>query len=348
VAEIWYAVLAFTIVGFAILDGWNLGAGAIHFLVGRTDVERRSVIRALGPLWSWHELWLVAAAGVLFLAFPRVLAAAFSGFYMALFLILWAMLLRGIAIEFGEHLHDHLWRAFWDTIFALSSSGLALLFGLAIGNALRGVPLGSEDVFSLPLFTDFRARGRIGILDWYTALIAAFTWVALAAHGAAYLALRAEGPVRERSRAVGRRLWVVALVLLPAVTMATASIRPELFPAMAHRPLAWLGAALVLSGAVAAGTGWKGSRTRRALLGTGALLGGLLIGAAAGLFPVLLPSTTGPDHALTAYNSAAGGEGAVYALVWWPLALGLAIACALFVHRHYRGKLSMTDSTGPY
>ena len=116
--EIWFAILVLTLILFTILDGWNIGAGALHLVVARTDPERRGVIAALGPLWSWNEVWLLAAGGVFILAFPPIMAAALAGFYLAIWLVLWSLLLRGMAIEIGGHVADPLWRAGWDVVLA--------------------------------------------------------------------------------------------------------------------------------------------------------------------------------------------------------------------------------------
>src|SRR5512134_243998 len=119
--ELWFGLAALCMTAYVVLDGFDLGAGALHHLVARTDAERRQVLAAVGPFWDGNEVWLLATGGVLFVAFPRVLAAGLSGFYFAIFLVLWTLILRGIAIEFRSHLEDPLWRSFWDAAFALAS-----------------------------------------------------------------------------------------------------------------------------------------------------------------------------------------------------------------------------------
>ena len=167
-ADLWYAILAFTVIGYVVLDGRNLGAGALMPWIARDERERSAVIKAIGPLWTWHEVWLLATGGVLFVAFPRVLATALSGFYLAVFLLLWCFIGRGISLEVSSHLDDRLWRRFFHTVFALSSAALAVLLGATVGNLVRGVPLQPGEPFMLPLFVDFGASLPNGILDWYT------------------------------------------------------------------------------------------------------------------------------------------------------------------------------------
>lgn len=337
--EIWFAILCLMLTIFAILDGWDIGAGALHLLVAKTDAERRAVVAAIGPLWTWHEVWLVAAGGVLFVAFPRALASAFAGFYLALFLLLWSFVLRGISLEFGGHVEDGLWRSFWDFVFGVSSAFLAVLLGVALGNVVRGVPLDEGGRFTLPFFTDFGVRGWVGILDWYTLSIGAFTLLALAAHGASYLAVKTEGSIRGRSERIARRLWVVVIGLLLPVTAETAYVRPEMFGAMARRPVAWFAVALAAGGAAVVIGARGAGRDLRVFLGGCALLAGLLSAAGSGLFPVMLHSTLAPEHSMSAYDGSAGEHSLRVAIVWWPIALLLSIACAVFVLRHYRGRV---------
>ena len=225
---------------FVVLDGWDIGAGALHFLVAKNDPERRQVIAAIGPLWSWHEVWLVAAGGTFVLAFPELMAVSFSGFYLALWMVLWSFVLRGISIEVGGHINDSLWRSGWDFVFAASNVLLAILFGTALGNVIRGVPIDGSGMFSMSLFTDFTARGRVGILDWYTLSVAVFATVLLSAHGATYLRLKTVGPVHERSERLARLLWLITAALFVVVSVETSVVRPELFQALLQRPLAWM------------------------------------------------------------------------------------------------------------
>ena len=177
--EIWYAIAVFMLTAYVVLDGFDFGAGALHLFVARNDRERRQVLAAIGPFWDGNEVWLLAAGGALFVGFPRVLASGVSGFYFAIFLVLWCLILRGIAIEFRSHVADPIWRATWDFFFWLPSTLLPVFFGAALGNLLRGLPLDADGWFALALFTDFSAREPVGILDWYTVLVGLFALVAL-------------------------------------------------------------------------------------------------------------------------------------------------------------------------
>src|SRR5215475_12364642 len=191
----WYSIGSFMLITYVMLDGRNFGAGMLSWFVARTPQERRQVVAAIGPLWSWHEVWLVGFGGTLLAAFPRLMASAFAGYYLALFLILWCLILRGVSLEVGGHIHDRLWQGFWDFVFVFANCLLAILFGAAAGNVARGVPLDDHGNFSMAFFTNFMASGYVGLLDWYTVSVAVFSVAVLAAHGATYLTLETVGPV---------------------------------------------------------------------------------------------------------------------------------------------------------
>jgi cytochrome d ubiquinol oxidase subunit II len=218
---LWFWLVSVMVAIYAVMDGFDFGAGILHPFVARTDGERRQVLGAIGPFWDGNEVWLLAGGGSLLLAFPKVLAAGFSGFYLALFMVLWTLILRGVAIEFRSHLPDGLWRSFWDRGFTVASVLLPVLFGAALGNVIRGVPIDASGYFNLPLFTDFATANPVGILDWYTVLVGGFVLVTIANHGALYLAWKTDGPVQERARRFALPLSVLTAVTGGIATLAT-------------------------------------------------------------------------------------------------------------------------------
>ncbi|WP_321475481.1 cytochrome d ubiquinol oxidase subunit II [uncultured Paludibaculum sp.] len=347
--EAWFGILCLMIAFFVILDGWDIGAGMLHFVVARDQDERRVLIAAVGPLWSWHEVWLVGTGGVLFVAFPRVLSIAFPGYYLALFLVLWTLVMRGISLEFRGHIDDRMWRSFWDFGIAVSNTLLAVLFGAALGNVIRGMPLGADAELSLPLFTHFGVQGSVGILDWYTLSVAVFTVVCLAAHGASYLALKTMDAVHERSRRLSGWLWLTAAALLAMVSGMTWVVRPELFVGLAARPIAWLTAGVLAGGAVAILTGVRSGADIRVFLGGCAVIAGLLATAAVSLFPVMLHSTLDARYSITAFNGSADPSSLRAAVWWWPVAFVLSFFYFGFIGKHYMGRVEVSkDSQQPY
>ena len=347
--ETWYVILCVMIAFFAVLEGWDFGSGALHYLAARNQEERRLLIAAIGPLWSWHEVWLVATGGVLFVAFPRVLATGFPAYYLALHLVLWALILRGVSIEFRGHISHAMWYSFWDIVFVVANVSLAVLFGLAIGNVMRGMPLRPDVPLSLALFTDFGVQGKVGIVDWYTLSVALFTLFCLSAHGASYLATRTAGAVFRRSRRLAALLWPATFCLLVLVSLETFDVRPQLAAGLGQRPAAWAAGAVVAGGLIAIVTGLRSGADRRTFLGGCALIAGLLGAAAASLFPVMLYSTMSPQYSITAWNGSSAPSSLRVAAYWWPVAFLLSLGYFAFIGKHYRGRVQVSrDTQQPY
>ena len=338
---VWFVIVSGMLAVYAVLDGFDFGVGALHRIVARTDLERRTVLAAIGPIWDGNEVWLIAAGGVLFMAFPSVYATAFSGFYMALMVVLWLLILRGVAIEFRSHQDHPLWREFWDTVFMLASALLAVVFGTTLGNLIRGVPLGEDGLRGMPLFTNFLIGRQPGILDWYTTLVGLFTLVALGVHGALFLAWRTTGPVRERSLAFARDAWTTALVLWAAATAATAWVRPEVFSSLVSRPWAIAFVAIAIAGAWGVFRFPRRGQELAAFLSSSAFLLGMLAATLAGQYPFWLRSTLDPSYSLTALNAASDRYGLGVALTWWAVGIALAVGYFTLLFRWMRGKVGV-------
>lgn len=340
---IWFALAAVTVAIYVVMDGFDFGAGALHLFVARSDAERREVLGAIGPFWDGNEVWLLAAGGVLFLAFPRVLGAGLSGFYLAIMMLLWVLILRGIAIEFRSHLADAMWRQGWDAVFALASTLAPVLLGAALGNLVRGVPIDANGWFSLPLFASFSPTGALGILDWFTVLTAVFALVALAHHGSLFLVWKTDGPVRERSLAAARRLYPAVLALWVLTTAATVVVAPQLFTSLVARPLAWLATALFLAGLVATGLFRRNGRDMAAFFASGAFILGLLAATAACVYPVMIRAAGDATLSLTAFTASSSAHSLSLGLLWWPAGALIAGGYAAFLFRLHRGKVRQSE-----
>jgi cytochrome bd ubiquinol oxidase subunit II len=345
---VWFAIVSAMLTIYVVLDGFDFGAGILHRFVARNDEERRTVLAAIGPVWDGNEVWLVAAGGVLFMAFPKVYSASFSGFYMALMIVLWLLILRGIAIESRSHHENPLWREFWDTTFALSSALLAVVLGTALGNVVRGVPLDATGAFALPLFTDFRPGVHPGVFDWYTSLVGIFTLSVLTGHGALYLVWKTTGSVQARSRVWARNAWLVVLPLWALVTLATVWIQPQVYTNLFSRP--WLlGFVLLMLGGLGGVFRFlKRGQELAAFLSSSAFLLGLLAATMAGNYPIWLRSTVDPTHSLTAANSASESHALRVGLVWWSIGITLAGGYFFYVNHSFRGKVDAGTSEQGY
>src|SRR5260221_7995477 len=201
-ASLWFWIIAAMITTYVVLDGFDLGAGAIYLIAAKTNGERRRVLRAIGPVWDGNEVWLLAAGGTLYFAYPQLYASAFSGFYLPLMIVLWLLMLRGIGIELRAHMNNPVWQGFFEVIFSVSSALLAIFFGAALGNVIRGVPLGADGYFFEALWTNFRLGPHPGILDWYTVMAGVMALITLTAHGALYVTLKTDGEVSQRARRI--------------------------------------------------------------------------------------------------------------------------------------------------
>ncbi len=337
---LWFWLVSVMLAIYVVLDGFDFGAGVLHLFVARTDTERREVMGAIGPFWGANEVWLLAAGGSMVLAFPRVLASGFSGFYMAMFLVLWTLILRGISMEFRSHVADPMWRGFFDAVFGFASLLLPILLGAALGNVLRGVPLDEHGTFDLPLFTDFTAHSPVGILDWFTVLAGVFALVVITAHGALFLAWKTQGIVHERCVRWVPRLWLAATILWILATWATDVVNPALFSALAERPLAWTFGAVSIGGVATVWSGVRRARYGLAFVGSCAFLAGFLATTAACVFPVMLRSIDVPARSLTAVNAASSDMSLSAGVGWWLCGFPIAVAYFVFLFRHHRGKVA--------
>ncbi len=336
---LWFWLVSVMVAIYAVMDGFDFGAGALHLFVAKGDTERREVLAAIGPLWDGNEVWLLAGGGAMFLAFPKVLASGFSGFYLAMFLVVWTLILRGISIEFRSHVSDGMWRSFWDGTFAVASILMPILLGAALGNVVRGVPVDGTGYFNIPLFTHWGVSNPVGILDWYTVLMGVFVLVTITGHGALFLAWKTEGPVHERCVKLARPLWVAVIALGVVVTLATAQVNPSVYSAFGSRVLPWVGLVIFLGGLAAVFVGLVLRRPLLSFVGSGAFILGILAATAAAVFPVMLRSTLDPQFNLTAYNATVSAHGLATGMKWWFLGFPIAVAYFVFLFRLHRGKV---------
>ena len=320
----WFWFLAAMVTIYVILDGFDVGAGALNPLIARDEEERGQVPEAIGPVWNGNEVWLIAAGGVLFMAFPKAYASAFSGLYFGLIIVLWLLLGRGLALELRHQIDHPLWRTACDTVFSLSSAALALVFGVALGNVVRGVPLGADGYFSLSLFH---------ILNWYALLVGVFGLVVLAAHGARFVVLRGAGAVATRAARWARRLWWLEAALFVGMIWPTYSVRDEMLTNLTDEPWRLVFPILAVGALVATLVYQRRALWGRAFAASSLFIAGLMTTAAAGLYPNILPSRDGRPFGLTIELAAAGHHSLTTALVWWPLGIVLALVYFTYAYR---------------
>ena len=338
---LWFMIVAVMVAAYVVLDGFDLGAGAIYLGAGKTSDERRRILRAIGPVWDGNEVWLLAAGGTLYFAFPLLYASSFSGFYLPLMMVLWLLMLRGIGIELRAHLENPVWLGFFDLIFCVSSILLAIFFGAALGNVVRGVPLGADGYFFEPLWTTFGVGANTGILDWYTVLTGVIALVTLTAHGALYIAVKTENELNQRVRNVALWAWPMQLVLTIVGLIATLYVRPTVLDNYQQHGVGYLIPVVVFGSLGLMIYAIRKGRDKIAFVGSALYIVGMLVGAAFALYPAVLPSSSNPAYNLTIYNTAAGHHGLTVGITWWIIGLVLALGYFTFLFRMFRGKVRL-------
>jgi cytochrome bd ubiquinol oxidase subunit II len=339
---VWFLLLALILTAYVVLDGFDLGVGALHLFVGRREVERRVALRSIGPVWDGNEVFLVAGGATLLLAYPVLYARAFSGFYLPLMVTLWLLAFRALAIELRHHVDGPVWKPFWDVAFAVSSTLLALVLGAALGNVVRGVSLDERGQFFAALWTHFGVGSPTGILDWYTTAVGVTALLVLALHGSNWLSARVDGEVRARSTRYARGLWWLSGLAIAGCTVATFAVQPLVLQSLEERPWSVVFPLLTVASFFAIGLFRRRNEPWRAFFASSGLLVGLLASAAATLFPYVLPGR-GETAGLTVYDVAAGPTGLSRALYWWIPGMLLASVYVYYVYSRLPKLISVDD-----
>jgi cytochrome bd ubiquinol oxidase subunit II len=337
---IWFWLVAVMIVGYVVLDGFDLGVGILHLFLPRTEGEKRSSLRSIGPVWDGNEVWLLAGGGTLYFAFPLLYASAFSGFYLPLMIVLWLLVLRGVTLELRNHIDVGVWLALLDGVFGLSSAMLAIFYGAALANVLRGVPLAADGYFFLPLWTNFQPGVHPGILDWYTVIGGLVALVALTLHGALWLTIKVSGELEKRACRIINPLLVILMLLTVASLIGTIAVRPASLNNYYHYPFTFVVPAGVL--AALGGIWWFNQKQQpvRAFISSCLYLFFMLAGACWGVYPTLLPATTGGERDITLSRALSGPHTLSVGLAWWLFGMALAVGYVVFVYSRFNGKVN--------
>jgi cytochrome d ubiquinol oxidase subunit II len=332
---IWFLLIGVLIIGYAILDGFDFGVGILS-LFARNEKERRIHFNAIGPVWDGNEVWLITGGGALFAAFPVVYATVFSGFYLALMLVLMALIFRAVSFEFRSKVNSVRWRRAWDLAFGLGSLFSALLFGVAIGNILRGVPVAADGQY-LGTFLD--------LLNPYSIGIGILSAVLFTMHGALYLAMKTDGKLRDRCRGWAINLWLAVVALYVVMTLWSWLASPFLFERVFESALflilfiVLVGSVVLLPVSIGAG------RFGRAFLLSSIFIASVFGHVALSLYPRLVPSSIDLEYSLTIYNSSSSPATLQTMLIIALIGVPIVIAYTIFIHRVFRGTVEITDES---
>lgn len=359
---IWWALLGALLIGFAVMDGFDLGAAILLPFVARTDVERRVAIITVGPVWEGNQVWLILGAGAIFAAWPTLYAVAFSGFYQAMFIVLCALILRSVAFKFRSKLQDSAWRTFWD--WSIFASGLVptLIFGVAVGNALQGVPFRLDDELRMTYEGDL-----LGLLNPFALFCGLVSVAMLTLQGGCYLALKADEPVATRATFAAQQAALILFValLVGGICMELGvdhySIVGAVDPLGASNPLLkqvevrtghgfanygrypWMLAApaLAMIGAALAGVFLIRRRSGAAFAASSAAVAGVVATAGVALFPFLLPSSIAPSHSLTVWDASSSELTLEIMLIATAIFLPVIVVYTAWVYRVLRGRVTL-------
>jgi cytochrome d ubiquinol oxidase subunit II len=335
---IWFWLVAVMIVGYVVLDGFDLGVGVLHLFLVRNEAERKATLASIGPVWDGNEVWLLAGGGTLYFAFPLLYASAFSGFYLPLMIVLWLLILRGVSLELRNHIDVGVWRALLDGVFGLASALLAIFYGAALANVLRGVPLQPDGYFFLPLWTNWQPGVAPGILDWYTVIGGLVALVALTLHGALWLTIKVSGDLEQRAGRIITPLWFALAALTVVSLIATIAVRPASLNNYYAYPVTFIVPVGVVASLAALWFWNRNAQPVKAFLASSVYLFFMLAGACWGVYPTLLPATTGAANDITLTRAISGPHTLSVGLAWWTFGMALAVAYVVFVYSRFKGK----------
>jgi cytochrome d ubiquinol oxidase subunit II len=338
---VWFWLVAVMIVGYVVLDGFDLGVGVLHLFLARDEAERQAIVRSIGPVWDGNEVWLLAGGGTLYFAFPLLYASAFSGFYLPLMIVLWLLVARGISVELRNHIDVGVWHTLLDSLFGVASALLAIFYGAALANVIRGVPLRSDGFFFLPLWTNWKPGMAPGILDWYTVIGGLVALVALTLHGALWLTIKVSGKLERRARRIVSPLWSALLVLTVVSLVTTIGVRPQTLDNYYRYPVTFVVPAGVVASLIAIRIWNRRGQATKAFLASCVYLFFMLAGACWGLYPTLLPATGNSGADITLDRALSGPHTLSVGLVWWLFGMALAVGYVVFVYSRFKGKVDL-------
>ncbi len=352
----WYLIIVFFLAMFFILDGYNFGVGIIHLFMAKKENDKVVVAKSAGLFWDANEVWLVAAGGMLFMAFPILYASAFSGFYLPLIIVLWLIIFRAIGLELRDHFKYQMWKDIWDVSFGVSSLLLALFFGIALGNVVRGVNLGEvvdgvskhePHYFFLPLWNDSFSPivQSVGVIDWFTIIIGLISVVTLAMHGAAWIILKTNSSINEKLKNTVLKLDIILIILTVFSVIVWLIVNPNALDNFGNKLYLIILPLVYFTGLIGLLFSKKITDKQRILFTTIVIFGGIA-STLASMFPVVLPSTNNINPSLTIYNTAATEYGLSVASIWAIIAIILIVVYAIAQKRFLGGKIDDMDYGG--
>ena len=356
--EVFFSIALVTMLTvFIILDGADFGVGIINLFFAKDEKDKDSIIKSIGPFWDGNEVWLIAAGGVMFFAFPKLYASVFSGFYLPLIIVLWLLIFRAIGLEFRNLVNNKLWETVWDKSFGIASLLLALFFGAALGNVVRGVNLGGvvagvskyEPIYFFnPLWNEYFSPlvPDKGVLDWFTVILGLIAIVTLTIHGAAWVILKTNSTINEKLKKI---ILIFSLSLIPLIIISIFAwlwVKPDAMSNYFQYPVLWVFPLTVLIGLTGLFRTKNFKKDSSAFVFSSVFIIGSFGSTAASLFPVLLPSSNSLNPSLTIFNASASEYGLNVGIIWWAVAIILVLGYFYYVHHVFKGKVDDIEYHG--
>ncbi len=332
---IWFLLVGALFSGYAILDGFDLGVGALHLFV-KEDNERRLLINSIGPVWDGNEVWLVTGGGALFAAFPHVYATVFSGFYLPFMILLVMLIFRAVAIEFRSKRESKFWRQSWDISFSISSIFIALLMGVTLGNIIIGIPIGADKEY---------AGGIMNLLNPYALLVGVTTVALFMMHGSIYAVMKTEGELQSKIKKWVNNAIIFFAISYITTTMYTLIYIPHMLEHFKDYPVLFFAAILNMLAIANIPREINFSRYFRAFLSSCISISALLIIFAIGVFPNLVISMPNPENSLNIYNSASSNSTLMTMLIIALIGIPFVVAYTISIYWVFRGKVKLDSNS---
>lgn len=332
---LWFILVAVLILGWSVMDGFDYGVAGVLNFIAKEDTERRYVLNAIGPVWEGNQVWLILGGGAIFAAFPQVYASIFSGFYLAMMLVVWLIIFRAVSFEFRSRVESSSWKNFWDADITVTGLGISLLLGVAIANVLMGVPLDEKHVDNQTLFSLLNIFGLVGGLVSLSMFLM---------HGSAYLVMKTEGEIRERARVFAKKFaWFYVIF-----TLLFLAISPWLAPRLLGNSFGIIGdlvpVLMLIGGFGVILSGNSGSDIKPFVYSTLGIVGAVA-SLAVGIFPNIVPSSVSPEYSLNIYNAASNHHTLLVMLIATVIGLPLVLIYAFYAYKKFGFKVKLDESS---
>lgn len=327
---IWFLLVGILIIGYAILDGFDLGVGIIH-LFTKGENDKRINLNAIGPVWDGNEVWLLTGGGALFAAFPIVYATVFSGFYIAFMLLLAALIFRAVSFEFRKY-SEAKDKKYWDLAFGLGSLVPALLYGVAIGNILRGLPIDAKGAYHGTF---------LGLLNPYALVVGAVSLSMFVMHGAIYMTLKSEGKLQEKMVRVANNSWIVFVLLYLISTIMTIFAGKWLFTSVLGFPIFWVLLVVLFTTIIYIPIGLKTKKFGVTFTASATMIASMILLMALSLFPKLVPSSIDLSYSLTIYNASSTPRTLETMLIIALIGVPIVVGYTIWIYRIFKGKVAI-------